>query len=57
MITSLNEEYLLKFLYRTEEISFSRNSEFINLLNKFDVDIDSTSSNSLYDIIEKYEDE
>ena len=57
MITSLNEEYLLKFLYRTEEISFSRNSEFINLLNKFDIDIDSTSSNSLYDIIEKYEDE
>ena len=55
MITSLNEESLLNFLYKTEEKSFGFNSELINLLNNYDVEVKNVSTGSLYDIIEEYE--
>ncbi len=57
MVTSLNEESLLKFLSQKDDMSFGRESQFVKLLDKFNVNIKNVSTNSIYDIIETYENE
>lgn len=57
MVTSLNEESLLKFLCQKDDMSFGHESQFVKLLGKFNVNIKNVSTNSIYDIIETYENE
>ena len=57
MVTSLNEESLLKFLCQKDDVSYGYNSQFVKLLSEFNVDVKNVSTNSIYDIIETYENE
>ena len=57
MVTSLNEESLLKFLCQKDDMSYGFDSQFVKLLKKFDVNIKNVSTDSIYVIIETYENE
>ena len=55
MMISTNEQCLLKFLSTGDKSSFTEEGEFISLLNKLNIEIKTPIKQSLYDIIEEYE--
>ncbi len=55
MISNLDEKCLLKFLSGNCDKDFTKDSEIVNLLREYNIDIKFENFNQIYDIIDEYE--
>ncbi|GBF22951.1 hypothetical protein tpqmel_0355 [Candidatus Gastranaerophilus sp. (ex Termes propinquus)] len=55
MVANLNEECLLRFLKSQDTSLWSNQASLVNMLKSFGIEIKFQNPNSVYDIIDEYE--